>query len=449
MKRLTYIIFALCSLLFIPGCKEEGADLRPGLYLNTDLIDVFPGKNVTIGGQASCYTGLKELAITCEPWGIREITDLSAQKPVVWNFDFSFVVPADAAFPQELLVTVTDVHGTQMKRAITMRYAPATTAPYIDGLKKQIAVDFDDATSQGECRLKAMLYGEDVLNEVTISIPDVGFSQTTALNSREYEIEWAYTFTALGKYPMTVTLSDNSGNTTVSEHLLIVMKPEVLDEVSDYPYMWVFQENTNEADYIFGYYQYVNRQDGYQYQVYVYAESDETAFFFTPTQETNGARLFGESPMVEERIISAQTQPGYVKAYKPGKGYWGLWIDIKEATIKKWPLDNSQAPKLPLYHSADWNSWGFTAMNAGANEYQQTADVTIHAGNRYFCFATATDWSHIWRSWSTDAGEFAGWWFSEDGSGDGATLPAISADVDATIVFDTAIPWCWIIKKNE
>ena len=64
MKRLTYIISILCFLQLIPGCKEEGADLRPGLYVNTDLIDVFPGKVITIGGQASCYAGLQELAIT-------------------------------------------------------------------------------------------------------------------------------------------------------------------------------------------------------------------------------------------------------------------------------------------------------------------------------------------------------------------------------------------------
>lgn len=447
MKRLPFIVFILGSLFLLPSCKEEGADLRPGLYLNTELIDAFPGKNVTIGGQASCYTGLKELTITCAAWGINEVTDLSNQKPVVWNFDYKFVVPSDAVFPQDLLITATDVHGTQMKKAVTMRYAPATTAPYIEGLKEQIAVEFDEATGTGECRLKATLYGEDVLKQVTLAIPDVSFSQTTELSSREYEIEWSYTFTALGSYPMTITLSDNSGNTTVSEHKLIVMKPEVLDEVSDYPHLWAFRADVNESDYLYGYYQYAGRQDGYQYQVYVYAESDETAFFFSPTQETNGARLFGESPLVAERIISVQSQPGYVQGYKPGKGYWGLWIDLKENVIKKWALDTSEAQKLPLYYSADWNGWGFTAMNAGATEFQQQADITIYAGNQYFCFATATDWTNIWRIWNTDGGELAGWWFSEDGSGSGATLPTISADTEATIVFDTAIPWCWILKK--
>lgn len=449
MKRSQFIFFLLATLLLftLPSCHEEGADLRPGLYVNTELIDAFPSKAISISGQASCYTGLQSLSITCAPWGINEVTDLSDQKPVVWNFEYAFVVPTDATFPQDLLITATDVHGTQMKRIITMRYAPSTTAPYIDGLKQQIAVNFDEATGQGECHLKATLYGEDLLKQVTIAIPGVNFSQSTDLNSREYAIEWNYTFTTLGTYPMTITLSDNSGNTTISEHKLIVMKPEVLDTISDYPYLWAFMANANEEDYVFGYYQYVNRQDSYQYQVLVYAESDETAFYFSPTQQTNGERLFGESPLVAERIISVQSQPGYVQGYKPGKGYWGLWIDLKEATIKKWALDNSEAQKLPLYHSADWNGWGFSPMNAGATEFQQTADITIYAGNSYFCLATATDWTNIWRCWNADGGELAGWWFSEDGSGSGASLPTITTDTEATLIFDTAIPWCWIIKK--
>ncbi|MBO4665307.1 MAG: hypothetical protein J5612_00360 [Paludibacteraceae bacterium] len=444
MKKI--FILAILAVVLV-GCKEEGAELRPGVYVDTDLIDAFAGKEIRISGQASCFTGLQSVAIRCEAWKINETTDLTWQKPVVWNFDYTLVVPDDAKFPQDLIVTATDVHGSEMKKAITMRYVPATTAPYVAGLQKQIAVLYDEEAGVGVFTLKTTLYGEDRLQEAVLDIPDVKVHKTFALDKREEEVQWSYSFEERGSYPMTLTVTDRSGNVTVSEHKLVVMLPEKLDEISDYPYMFAFKSNSNEADYVFGFYQYMKRLDSYQYEVYVYAESDETAFMFSPKQETNGERKFGESPLVEGRIISVQSQPEYVQGYKPGKGYWGLWIDIRDNVIAQWALDNSEADQTPLYYSADWNKWTFTPMQAGETPYQQVGDITIYKGNQYFCFATATDWTHIWRCWKADGGEMAGWWFSEDGGGDGATLPTIKEDTPATISFDTAIKWCYIIKK--
>lgn len=448
MKKTSIIYFLLIAtvLFCVNSCKEEGTDLRPGLYVDTDLIDAFPGKEITIYGQASCYTGFDSVSITCEAWNIRQVDNLGGQRPVVWNFSYSFTVPQDAKFPQEVIITATDVHGTQMKKAIAVRYTPATTPPFVGGLQKQIAIDYDEAAGTGECSLKATLYAEDYLKWAIIEIPDESVRDSFPLTQREEEILITHTFAAKGSYPMTITVADNSGNIVISEHKLIVMKPEKTDEVKDYPYMWAFTAGEDEGAYVFGFYQYLDRQDSYQYQVYVYAPSDETAFFFTPTQETNGERLFGESPYVEDRIISMQSEPGYVKGYKPGKGYWGFWIDINEKTIRKWSLNTADADKSQLYHTGDWNGWTFEPMGAGDSGYQQKADITLHAGNQYFGFSPATDWTKMWRIWKKD-GMIAGWWFSEDGAGDGAPLPSISSDVEATIIFDTAIPWCWIIKK--
>ncbi len=445
MKNRFLFLAILCLALF--GCTEEGADLRPGLYVDADLIDAFPGKEIRVSGQASCYTGLQTLSIQCEAWKISQEDELGTQNPVVWNFGYSFTVPENASFPQQLLITATDVHGSEMKKAITIRYVPATTPPYVGGLQRQIAVDYDETEGIAVYSLKATLYGEDKLKEAVIELPSLAIKETLTLSKTEEEIEWSYTFSAKGTYPMTLTVTDKSGNVTVSEHKLIVMLPEKVDEVSDYPQLWAFKSTATESDYIFGFYQYMNRMDDYQYQVAVYAESDETAFMFSPTKETNGERKFGESPYVEDRIISVQTQPDYVQGYKPGKGYWGLLVNLQEKTIEKWPLDLSAADKSPLYCSADWNSWTFTPMAAGATPYEQKVDVTILKNNQYFCFASATDWTHMWRIWKTSGGDMAGWWFSEDGSGDGAVLPTITADVEATITFDTAIEWCYIIKK--
>ncbi len=445
MKRYSYIVLCLAALLC--GCREEGADVRPGLYIDRDVIDAFGGKEVRISGQASCYTGLSSVSMRCEAWKINEETDLSGQHPVVWNFDYTLVVPIDATFPAEVCFTATDIHGTEMKKIIAVRYSPGTKAPYIEGLQKMMAVDYDTIAHLGECVLKTTLYGEDRLKSAVFDIPAVHVHQVYELSKDEEEVTFTYSFAEEGAYDMTVTVTDNSDNVTRFENKLIVMVPEDLDEIADYPYIWAFKSNEAESDYVFGYYIYTKRLDNYQYEVYVYAESDETAFMFSPTMEVNGERKFGESPFIEERIISMQKDPNYVKGYKPGKGYWGLYLDLDKKIIEKWALDVSEADLSPLYVTGDWNGWTFDAMSPGETVYQQVAEFTIYKGNTYFATAVTTDWKNVWRTWKADGGEFAGWWFSADGGGDGATLPSITEDTEVKMTFDTATKWCTIKKK--
>lgn len=459
MKKKLYIVFALCSLLLIPGCKEEGADLRPGLYVDTELIDAFAGKQINLSGQASCYTGLQSMNFRCEAWGINDTTDLSNQKPVVWNFDYSFVVPDDAEFPQDLIITATDVHGTQMKRAVTMRYSPATTAPYIDGLKEQIAIEFDEAAGKGVCDLKATLFGQDAIREVKLEIPAIGIDTTYELNTREYEFKFKHTFEALGTYSMMLTVTDNSGNTTLGEYQLIVMKPEPIDAIEDYPYLWAFKEEDNNQ-YLEGFFKYTRRLDSYTYEVIVYSEDDKTGFFFSPTQQMEGDRKFGESPFVKERIVSVQTQPGYVQAYKPGKGYWALYLDLKEKTIEKKEYNTAGVYNSELYLANDngliTEGTQFTQLNKINTDYQYVLDATfkttfpVDDNDRWYMFTSVPGWSNVsyWRPWLEENLQ-AGWWYDATGESKtgSLTFPLVSSDTDVSIYFDAAIQWCWIIKK--
>lgn len=448
MKSIIHLLCITAAVLLgltLSSCSDDKDANGPGSWASLESIGTYPGDTVTIDGQASSAVGLKEVRLQCDAWNISRIYNLSNQNPKVWNYSYGLCVPYDAQFPQTLTVTTVNADGQETVKEIALTYAPTSELPVISGLQDEIAVDYDTSLKSGTLKLNFGVSAEGILKSATIDIPQLNVNEKFDLSGRGYNIETAYTFTQCGTYNMTVTVSDRCGNVTTHDYSIVVMPKENEDEVEDYGRMYAFT-GESESDYIYGYYMYMQRMDAYCYQVLVYAPDDNTEFYFSPTMETNGERKFGTSPYVATKIISKQSEPGYVKGFKPGRGYWGLWVDLQNQTISKWPLDTAEGDKSTLYYSADWNGWSFTAMQQGQGECQKTADITIYKGNQYFCFATTTDWTHIWRIWN-DNNELAGWWFSEDGTGSGATLPTIANDINATITFDTLTKWCFIKKK--
>ncbi len=443
-------LLGIAALLCLAGlgvcsCSEEKDASGPGLWVSAESIGTYPGDTVVIDGQASSHVGIKQVRLECEAWGLERTYDLSSHAPKVWNYTYRVCVPADAQFPQTLIVTTTNDDGDKTSREIPLSYEPTTEQPTISGLLTELAVDYDTSTGTGVLKLNFGVGALGILDKATVSFPQLGVTNTYPLSGRSASLDVRQEFDSCGTFDMQVLVQDHCGNSCAQSCSVVVMPKENEDEVEDYARMYAF---TNESpdDYIYGYYIYMTRKDTCCYQVYVYAPTDDTEYFFSPTMETDGSRKFGTSPYVASKIISKQSEPGYVKGYKPGKGYWGLWVDLRAKTISKWALDPAEGDKSTLYYSADWNSWSFTAMHDGETEFLKTADITIYTGNQWFCLATTTDWTNVWRTWNDD-GALAGWWFSADGSGNGAGLPTISADVEATITFDTLTKWCFIKKK--
>lgn len=453
--RINYYIIALFAIVLctLASCKEEGADLRPGIWTDTDIIDAFPGQHIRIKGQASCYTGLDALIVRCDQWQIADTTDLASQQPKVWNFEYTLSVPADAEFPATLVFTAVDRHGSEMKKSLSVRYVPSTDQPVISGLDEQIGVDFDTIAGSGVYALKATVSATGLLSKAVVKVESIGFEQSYDLSGTTAEITAQIPFSAIDVYPMSIEVTDMSQNKALGEYQLIVIPPENPDAVDDYDWLFCFKAGENPDDYVYGFYQYAKKEDYGGYTATVYAATDEDAFFFTPTAEIDGARLFGVSPYVQSRFISKQSEPGYVSGIKPGKGYWGIYVDPAKGSWSKFALDCSEAMTETLYASASWNDWSTTdAMQKGSTDYQQTIDVVIRPGDQWFCFYTAqtpVDWTRIWRVWYADAAKttVGGWFFAEDGLGDGATLPVITDNTEATVVMDTATKWCTIKKK--
>ena len=449
------LLLPIILLGLLSACEEEGADERPGLWTALDLIETYPGDTVLVMGQVSNYIGLDRVTLSLPAWGIDQTYCLDGKHSRVFNFNYRLPVPADATFGQELLVTVTDIEGTENKKNISLKYLPDTEAPKaldktgLNELEQTIEVSYDTELHQGIFTPSMTFTDDRSLRDVTIQIPALGITDVLPLSGRSAKVDRSYLFAEAGTYDLTITVSDQEGNQTTYMPRLLVMLEETVDPVEDYDRLYAFMAGDEQPDdYLYGYYLYMQRMDAYCYQCAVYAPSDETEFFFSPTCEVNGERRYGISPYISGKVISHQEDPTYAQGFRPGKGYWGFWVDLQNQTITTWALDESAGDASTLYYSADWNGWGFTEMQAGATPYQKVSDVTIWVGNLYFCFATATDWTNVWRTWD-DAGQVAGWWFSEDGTGNGATLPTITQDVEARITFDTLIKWCYIKKiKN-
>lgn len=453
MKKYLYSILILAAALALGGCKEKGADVRPGIWVDHDLVDAYPGQVINLTAQFSCYTGLKTVQVRCQEWNINETTDLTSQYPVVWNKDYLLSVPSTATFPANLYWIATDRHGTEMRKCITMRYAPCTVAPQILGLTPQIGVDFDTIAQRTSYTLSATLYAEGGLQSAIVRVPDLSYEKTFTLSGTEAQIQATMEFTAINIYPMTIELYDQSDNCAKGQYELIVIPPENPDPVAEYEWLYCFHKGEQPENYIYGFYQYVKKLETGGYTVDVYASSDEDSFFFSPTEEVDGERLFGVSPYVSSRFISKQSTPGYVQGIKPGKGYWTIYVNPQTASWAVYPLDCSSARTEQLYASASWNAWSTTdAMTAGETAYQQISTCTIHTTDQWFCFYTAQtpiDWTCIWRVWYADASKttIGGWFFAEDGQGDGGTLPVITEDTESIVIFDTATKWCVIKKK--
>lgn len=446
MKKLLYVLSALVAIFFA-SCSDD-ANHVPGLWTDGDIIETFPGDTVHIQGQVSNNIGINSITINCTDWNITKVYDLSAHKPKVYNYNYTLIVPENAKFDSELKVAVSDKEGSENKRTITLKYKADTESPKLsEDIPAQTSVELNTTTGKADYAFCATATDDRSLKQAVFSIPSLGINEVVSLQGRAAQLKKDLEITKAGSFPMTLTLEDNSGNSQTYTTELVVMPHEDEDAIADYAQMYVFNAEEDVADYLYGYYRYMDRTDAYQYSCKIYAPKDGTQILLSPTQSQSDD-LFGVSPYVSSKLMNKN---GYVKPITIEKaGYYYLWVDLQNHRYSLTPYEvESSIYTGTLYATGSGFStmgdWAFSpAMSAAGSSYRKQADLSLASGvNEYsVCFVSDNSWSQVWR-----CGENKWWWL--DNANYGGSIGTFKAQGihNVTVTFDTAELWCTVKKR--
>lgn len=440
-----YLLLAVIGLAI--GCGDDKDDVAPGLYVENEEIETFPGDTLLISGTASNDAGLESITLSCENWGIQKVYDLSKHKPKVFNYDYQLIVPQTATFEEHLLITIRDVNGWETKKNVLLEYVADMKSPVLQTLlPERIAIDFNTATGKGSWNLNIKFTDERELKEVRLQIPAIQIDETVKVSGRSGEFKRTIDFMT-GEFPITLTVTDTGGNETIVRATIVVMLAEEEDPILDYAQMYTVNADENPDEYVNGYYRYMDRKGEYQYEGKFYAPTDNSKIYFVPTKTMSGD-LYGTSPYVSSKLMNKN---GYVvPVVLPKKGYYGIWIDLKAHTYKIW---DNEIPVGSYTGALRVSGTGFTigdwATPAGNmkkvdNDFRYESEMELVNGytGDYQYYFFSPDWAHVFR-----ADVNGNWWF-ESAAGSCVTYKThYSGKVKVT--FDTAAPWATIKKVTE
>lgn len=443
MKHIISNIFLLALVFAFSACSEEGKDLLPGLWNDGDVIETFPGDTVLVKGQVSNYVGMSNVTISCDAWNIHKVYDLSREKPKVFNYNYQLIVPSDADFDQELLVSVSDKNGSENKRKIALKYLPDTAAPtLVDDIEGDISVDFDTQTQKAVWNTVLSVSDDRSLKSYTIDIPDLKVHVQGDLKGRSATFSPNLEIAQVGSFPMNLTIEDESGNKLERSCNLISMLAEEEDPIQDYPQMYMYHANEKASDYIYGYYRFMDRTDAYQYSCKIYAEKDGDEFFFVPTESQTGDK-FGTSPYVSSKLMNKN---GYVVPVKiEKKGYYYVWLDLQNHRCVLTPMEvDNTTWKGNLVVTgegfSDMGDWLFSSnMSSVGSDYRKSIELGINASSSSYSYCVtdgSSAWSQVWRM---SDGKW--WWL--DNAGYGGTVATFKPGKAQRVLvtFDTAELW--------
>ena len=443
MKRFLYYTFLLASVLAFSACSEEGEDMRPGLWNDGDVIETFPGDTVLVKGQVSNYVGMSSVSISCDAWNINKVYDLSKQKPKVFNYNYQLIVPADAAFDQELHICVSDKNGSENKRTVVLKYLTDTEAPTVaEDMTGDISVDFDTNTSKADWNLNLAVSDDRALKSYEIDVPDLNIHEVGELKGRTATISKHIEIAQVGSFLMTLTIEDESGNKMERSCNLISMLAEDEDAIADYPQMYMYNAEENASDYVYGYYRYMNRTDAYQYSCKIYAEKDGAKFYFVPTESQTGDK-FGTSPYISSKLMNKN---GYVvPVVVEKKGYYYVWLDLQNHrySITPYEVENTIWKGELVVTGEGFSSmgdWSFSsAMKSAGSDYRKSIELGINSksSSYSYCITDGTAaWSQVWRM-----SEGKWWWLDNAGYGGSVATFKPGNAKKVLVTFDTAELW--------
>ena len=449
MKKIFVPFMILAFAALSSGCKSEYDSVAPGLYLATSELGTYPGDTPLVNGTVSGYTDLSRIDFTVPGWDYNYSIDLSGQKPKVFNYSFRINVPHDATFPQMLSARVTDRNGNVTSKDISVVFVPDTIAPIPDGIVNE-AVEIVYAGTQGKWDASYSFTDDRCVAEIGIKIPALDVDDSVEINAKSGTFSKSYVFDAVGNYDATLNAVDTTGNTYSKALTLVVMPKEEEGEIQDWPQMYLFDADENEADYLSGYYHYMKRDAVSCYTVNFYATHDDFHLLFAPSKSQEGD-LFGASPYIPSKLMNNN---GYVVPVTiEKKGYYGIYINLPEHSFTIWEYDVTSAyDGAPYTGELQASGTGFSVgdwalsdpmTKVDGHDYLFTVqmETVAYAGARDYYFANCTAWNPIFRC--DNGGQE--WYVYATG-----TCCQFTTDYAGKVemFLDTALPWGWI-KKAE
>lgn len=447
MKKIIYIMYmSVVALLLTTACSDDHDDVRPGLYVESEFVETFPGDTVLMTGTVSNYIGISSIRFACDAWKIDKVIDLAAHNPKVFNYEYQLIVPDTATFEQTMDVVVYDKNGLENRKVVLFKFLPDMTSPVVaNAPASQVSVDFDTSVSKATWNLNLNVSDDRALNYARIQVPAMQIDEQIELNGRSGSIERTIDFNEIGTFPVYISVVDKSGNQTDIETEVIAMLAEDEDPIADYAQMYVVDASENADDYIDGYYRYMDRMGEYQYQGKFYASTDNAKMLFTPTKSLNGD-LYGASPYAASKLLNKN---GYVVPVTiDKKGYYGVWVDLQTHTVSTWSLDiDNSACTEPLWMSGTgfgFADWAASDQMTKTDTYRYEVETTIkgsYAGDRQYYFYT-DGWARVFRA------DVNGCWWFESASGS-CIIFKTDYSGKVKVTFDTAAPWATIKKVSN
>lgn len=467
MKKLLLIISVVCAIV---GCKNDDADVRPGLWSEQEMIETFWGDTVRVTGQASNKVGLDRVEISCEAWNIYKVYNLRGEHSVVFNYDYRFVVPVGAQFNQNLLIKVVDTEGTESKRTILMTNIPDNDAPMLS--KQMLSKIYAEIPSSGGATsLNLGFTDNQMLKSTTVKVTDVTsgdevINTVVPLSGKSMKIKQPVSLSHHGTYNVAVSVEDVTGNSRDYTTQLEATAQLSTKTADDYKQIYLVKDGENENDYLSGFYRYVVRQESNLYgsqwdglrQRYsgfvVYAPEDNTKIYFlsAPSMESDKMGAASIVPaLAGQLVVGNNAQPITI----PTAGYYSLVVDLEANAYSLQAFTPSaSAFSGDMMVTGDGFVNGTWELNnqfmKKITSYRGKSDMIIKGGytgewGNSYCISDGT-WNYMFRySESSDYGPM--WWGTDDLSANGsASFGQQDEETRVEIVFDAIEMWSTMKK---
>ena len=444
MKRFLHLILILVLAAGLSACRQEGKGVAPGFWVEDETVGTYPGGTPLLSGTVSGYTGLTRIDFTVDAWHYAHSIDLSNQEPKVFNYSFRLDVPADAKLPQTLNAVVTDKDGLRTEKAISLVFQPDTEAPQpIGTIIETIEVVYKDGS--GLWNPTFSFTDDRALAEIRLQISVLSVDDKAACSGKEGTLSGRYTFSTLGEFPATLSATDATGNVWSKDLSLVVMPKEEEDAIQDYAQMYLFDADEEEADYLSGYFHYMDRDAACCYKANFYASHDNFHLLFAP-KKTQTEDLYGASPYIPTKLMNKN---GYVVPVTiEKKGYYGIYLDLMNHTFTLWDYDITSAYTGAPYTGKLWASgtgfavgdWNYSDPMVKIDDYLYHIQMeqAAYSDARSFYFGNTEDWVTVFRC--DNAGN---WWYMDPANG-----PCCQYTSDYTgmvdMYIDTALPFGFI-----